>query len=137
MDITETPTSAPGFAVAGSFLEALAASDFDRLAAVLDDNARLSALLPRGYTEWQGAAEIAAAFEGWFGDVEDYELIDASVGQVGSRLQLRWQLRLRGTRLGNQARVVEQYAYVDTASSGRIQTMALLCSGLLEEHLDV
>jgi ketosteroid isomerase-like protein len=136
MDIKATPPSSPGLALAGSLLEALAAGDFDRLAAVFDDDASVSALLPGGFRVWNGAAEIAAVFEGWFGDVEDYELIDASVGQVGARLQLRWQLRLRGARLGSRARVVEQYAYADTASSGRIHRMALHCSGFCREHLN-
>jgi ketosteroid isomerase-like protein len=137
MDITDTTPSTPQFAVAGSWLEALAASDFGRLGTVLDDDASLSALLPSGFKEWHGAAEIAALFEGWFGDVEEFELIDASLGQVGPRLQMRWQLRLRGARLGNQAKVVEQYAYADAASSGRIQKMVLLCSGFCNEHLDL
>jgi hypothetical protein len=136
MDITQTQPVAPQFAVAGSLLEALVASDFDRLAALLDSDASLSALLPGGFTEWHGPAAIAGAFEGWFGDVEASELIDASLGQVGRRLQLRWQLRLRGARFGNQARVVEQYAYADTGSNGRIQRLALLCSGFCKEHPD-
>ena len=134
MDITDTPAAAPHFAVGGSWLEALASSDFDRLGTVLDDKASLAALLPRGFREWRGAAEIAAVFEGWFGDIEQCELIDASLGQVGSRLQMRWQLRLRGARLGDHPRVVEQYAYADTGSSGRIQNMVLLCSGFCTEH---
>jgi hypothetical protein len=137
MDITETPPAAPQVAVAGSLLEALAAGDFDRLAAVLDDGASLAALLPGGFREWHTPAGIAAAFEGWFGDVEASELIGASLGQVGRRLQLRWQLRLRGARFGRQARVVEQYAYADTAPDGRIDRMALLCSGFYKEHVDV
>ena len=136
MVMEETPPSSTGLAAAASLLEALAAGDFDRLAAVFDDDASVSALLPGGFRVWNGAAEIAAVFEGWFGDVEDYKLIDASVGHVGARLQLRWQLRLRGARLGSRARVVEQYAYADTASSGRIHRMALLCSGFCREHLN-
>ncbi len=136
MDMTETPPSAPHFAVAGSLLEALAAGNFEGVAAVLDDDASLAALLPRGFRQWRGATEIAAVFEGWFGDVEQCELIDASLGQIGSRLQLRWQLRLRGTRLGNKTLIVEQHAYCDTGSTGRIQNMALLCSGFCTEHFD-
>ncbi len=128
---------APEFAIGGAWLEALAALDFARLTTVLDDGALLCALLPRGFREWRGASEIAAAFEGWFADAEHCELIDASLGQVGSRLQMRWQLRLRGGRLGNHASFVEQYAYADTGSTGRIQNMALICSGFCPEQLDV
>jgi hypothetical protein len=133
MTTAAVPPSAPQFAVAGSLLEALAASDFARLTTVLDDDASLTALLPGGFREWRGAVEIAAVFEGWFGNVEECALVDASLGQVGARLQMRWQLRLRGERLGNNTCLVEQYAYADTASSGRIQRMALLCSGFCKE----
>ncbi len=122
--------------MAGSLLEALAAGDFDRLSAVFDDRACLSALLPSGFHEWHGATEIRGTFERWFGNAEQYELVDASMGQVGTRLQLRWQLRVRAERLGSQVKIVEQYAYADTGASGRIQRLALLCSGFCPEHLD-
>jgi hypothetical protein len=135
MKTAENPTPAPEFAAAGSFLEALAAADFPGLKTVFDEDATLSALLPRGFKQWRGAAEIAATFERWFGDAEACELVDGSLGQVGSRLQLRWQLRLRAERLGGR-RFVEQYAYADTLSTGRIHNMALLCSGFCDEHLD-
>jgi hypothetical protein len=136
MDTTDQSPSAPQFAVAGSFLEALAAYDFDRFTDLVDDDASLSALLPRGFCEWHGAAEIRAAFERWFGDVEDFEVADASVGQVGPRLQLRWRVRLRATRLGDEAMVVEQHVYADTGATGRIRSMSLLCSGYCKERLD-
>jgi hypothetical protein len=143
MHADEKAPPAPEFAIGGAWLEALAASavlaaeGFARLTTVLDDGASLFALLPGGFREYHGASDIAAAFEGWFGDVEHCELLDASLGHVGSRLQMRWQLRLRGERLGNHARVVEQYAYADTGSTGRIQNMALICSGFCPERLDV
>jgi hypothetical protein len=135
MDTTDTGPNAPQFALAGAFLEALAAHDFDRLAAALDREVSLSALLPRGLCEWHGPAEITAAFNGWFGNVDEFEVIDASVGQVGSRLQLRWRVRVRGARW-DDAMVVEQHVYADTADGGRIRSMRLLCSGFCKEHAD-
>ena len=134
---TATSPSAPRFAVAGSLLEALAARDFDRVSASFEDAASLSALLPRGLCEWQGAAEIGAAFFGWFGDHDDFEVVDASVGQVGSRLQLRWRVRVRGARFDGETRVAEQHAYADTGATGRIRSMVLLCSGFCTGCSDV
>ncbi len=128
MDTTASP-SAPQFAVAGSFLEALASRDFDGLVATLDTDASLSALLPRGFCEWNGASEIRGAFTQWFGDLDEFEVADASVGQVGARLQLRWRVHARGGRFGDTAMVVEQQVYADTAPNGRLRSMALLCSG--------
>jgi hypothetical protein len=126
MDTTDTPPTPPQFAVAGSFLEALAAHDFERLAGVLDADASMAALLPRGFDEWHGAA-----------GVDEFEVVDASVGQVGSRLQLRWRVKVRGGRRGDEPMIVEQHAYADTAPTGRIRAMSLLCSGFCREHLDV
>jgi hypothetical protein len=130
------PETGPRFAVAGLFLEMLAAGDFGRLAGALDADATLAALLPKGFREWNGAGEICAVFEGWFGDVDDFEVVDASVGQVGSSLQLRWRVRVSGARLGDGARLVEQQVYAETGPSGRIRSLRMLCSGFCPEHLD-
>ena len=135
--IANASSSAPQFAVAGLVLEALATRDFDRLDAALDGNAVLCALLPGGYSEWRGAADITAAFERWFGDVDEIEVVDASVDQVGSRLQLRWRVRLRAPRFCDEARLVEQHVYADTTATGRIRSMSLLCSGFCKELFDV
>jgi len=137
MDIADASPSTPQFAVAGSFLEALAARDFGRLGATLDDDATLKALLTRGFDEWRGAAEIRSAFERWFGDADEFEVVDASVGQVGPRLQLRWRVRVHGGRFGAETMVVEQHVYADTAVTGRIRSMSLLCSGFCQAHFDV
>ncbi|MGZ4677350.1 MAG: nuclear transport factor 2 family protein [Acidimicrobiia bacterium] len=133
---TIDPTVTPHFAVAGSFLEALAARDFDRLATTLDDDATLSALLPRGFDEWNGADAIAAAFARWFGSATSFEVADASVGQVGPRLQLRWRVRVLDPSRGEGRMVVEQNVYAETTSEGRIAGMALLCSGFCPETPD-
>ena len=93
-------SAVPQFALAGSFLEGLAAQDFAGLGAALGAAARLRALLPSGLREWAGAEAIADRFARWFGDTEDFELVEATVGEVGGRLHLHWRLRLRAERLG-------------------------------------
>jgi hypothetical protein len=130
------PSSSPPFAVGGLFLEALAAHRFDQLAEAVEPDATLLALLPRGFVDWHGAAEVCAAFRRWFGDVDAFEVADASVGQVGALLQLRWRLRLQGPRLGEATKVVEQHVYAATGSSGRISKLSLLCSGFWDERAD-
>ncbi|HJY03412.1 MAG TPA: hypothetical protein VJ351_21610 [Streptosporangiaceae bacterium] len=123
------PESAP----AGSFLEGLAAQDFAELGDALAADARLRALLPSGLWEWAGAGAIAHRFERWFGDTEDFELVEAAVGEVGGRLHLHWRLRLRAERFGTGWFIVEQQAYADTADGGRIARLDLLCTGYLPE----
>ena len=87
----------PESTLAGSFVEGLAAQDFAELGGALAADACLRALLPSGLREWAGAEAIARVFARWFGDTEDFELVEASVGEVGGRLHLQWQLRLRPT----------------------------------------
>jgi len=123
------PESVP----AGSFLEGLAAQDFAGLGGALAADARLRALLPSGLREWAGAEAIAGRFARWFGDTEDFELMEATVGEVGGRLHLHWRLRLRAERLGAGWFTVEQQAYADTDRSGRIAQLDLLCTGYRRE----
>jgi hypothetical protein len=122
------------FGIAGVFVDALAAHDFDGLAAALDPDATMSALLPRGFVEWHGAGEICAAFAKWFGNVDEFEVADAAIGQVGALLQLRWRVRLQGERFGAEPMIVEQYAYATCGANARIDRIRLLCSGFWNEH---
>jgi hypothetical protein len=120
-------------AVAGVLLEGLAAQDFSRVGAALSPDARLRALLPGGPMEWAGSAEIARIFRRWFGDTERFELVEAGVGEVGGRTHLRWGLRIQAARLGSGWFTVEQQAYADNGSDGRIERLDLLCTGYRRE----
>ena len=123
----------PPFSVAGTFLEAFAARDFARLPDSLSDTVHLSALVPIGLKEWDGPDEIVAAFNWWFGDADRFDLVDAVVGEVGTRLHLRWRVRVRGGRFGERWHVVEQQVYAHTGPDGRITRLFLLCSGFCPE----
>jgi len=120
-------------ASAGSFLEGLAAQDFAELGSALAADACLRALLPSGLWEWAGADAIAHRFARWFGDTEDFELVEAAVGEVGGRLHLHWRLRLRAERLGAGWFTVEQQVYADIGDGGRIARLDLLCTGYRPE----
>jgi ketosteroid isomerase-like protein len=115
---------------AEALLDALAAHDFDRLADAFEPDAVMSALLPRGHDEWQGAVDIRAAFERWFGDVDELEVAHSAISRIGDSLQLHWRLRVcGGPRFGAQPMVVEQHACAQPGPTGRIAQMALLCTG--------
>jgi hypothetical protein len=135
--MTSTTThSPPQFAAAGVFLEQLATGDMTQLAVALEDTASLTALLPRGLKEWRGRDAVCEAFDMFFGGLDELELLDAEVGQVGNRMQLRWRLHARGGRLGDDNFVVEQFCYADGGSTGRIQSMSLVCSGFCRERAE-
>ena len=133
--VTIARIDVPQFSVAGAFLEGLAAQDFARIAATLDDEAHLTALVPSGFKQWHGAEQVGATFRRWFGDVDDFGLVDAAVAEVGQRLHLRWRLRVRAARFGTGWFVVEQQVYADTGGDGRITQLFLLCSGFCREPL--
>ncbi len=118
------------FGSADAFQEGLAAQDFAKLRDALAAGARLRALLPGGTREWTGAEVIAGQFAGWFGGTEDFELVEAGVGEVGGRLHLHWRLRLRAERLGSGWFTVEQQAYADTGEDGRIRPARPALHGL-------
>ncbi len=126
----------PQFARAGSLLEGLAGQDFAQLGSALAADARLRALLPPGLREWTGAQVIADQFALWFGNTQDFDLVEATVGEVGGRLHLHWRLRLRAERLGTGWFTVEQQAYADTDDGGRIAQLDLLCTGYRPEGDD-
>lgn len=121
------------WSVGGIFLEALANRDFDRLAATLGSNIRFRALLPPGPMEWQGPEAVAGAFRSWFGEPDEFELVDATVGEVGGRLHLTWRLRVRPAPfgIGEGWHVIEQQAYAD--ATGTIEALDILCSGFQPE----
>ncbi len=135
MTTTTAPPSVdvPLFSVAGAFLEGLAAQDFPRMAETLDDDAHLRALVPVGLKEWHGPDEIIATFRRWFGDVEEFELVDALIGEVADRLHMRWRIRVRAQRHGEGWFVVEQQVYADAGADGRIARLSLLCTGFRAE----
>ncbi|MET0458969.1 MAG: nuclear transport factor 2 family protein [Ilumatobacteraceae bacterium] len=126
----------PHVPVTDALLGSLARRDFDQLAAVLEPDVVLRALLPGGFHEWTGPERVTEAFGRWFGRVDEFELVAATVGVHGPRLQLSWRARVRGGRFGDAPFVVNQHVYADPGPTGRIQTMAMLCSGFTEERSD-
>jgi hypothetical protein len=82
-----------------------------------------------------GSEAIANRFAGWFGDTEDFEVVETTVGEVGGRSSLRWRMRLRAGRLGQGWFTIEQQAYADTRD-GHIAQLDLLCTGYRAEADD-
>jgi len=118
------------WSVGGLFLEALAARDFTRMADCLDPNATMRALLPYGPDEFHGATRIVETFRLWFGAATGFEVLDGTVGEIGSRLHVAWRLRARPTPWGDDDwHVIEQQVYVRAVE--RIESLDLLCSGFM------
>ncbi len=117
------------------FLECLSAQDFDRLATVFADDVHLRALLPGDMKEWHGAARVTATFIRWFGNTQEFELVDVGIDELPNRVHMWWRARLRAERLGAGWFIVEQQAYLDTDDTDRIGRLSLVCSGYLPEMI--
>lgn len=118
----------PSWSVGGLLLEALAARDFARMAACFAPDATMRALVPRGLSECEGAAQIVERIRGWFGGADEFEVLDGTVGEVGGRVHVSWRLRMHPTPWGDDAwHVVEQQAYLHAGT--HIEAIDLLCSG--------
>lgn len=132
---TKTRTTVQ-WSVGGSFLRALASRDYEQMATTLAANIRFRALLPPGPMQWQGPPQVAEAFRSWFGGADDFELVEATVSEVGGRLHLSWRIRVRPAPfgIGEGWHVIEQHGYADATDA--IETLDLLCSGFRTEGGD-
>ena len=122
----------PSWTVAGNLLDALTRRDFVALAGCLAPDILFRALVPPGPFDLDTAADVTAKFEGWFGGEDEFELVDATAGQIGTRLALRWRVRMWPAGDEAAARVVEQHVYA--TGTDRVESMDLLCSGFHAEH---
>jgi hypothetical protein len=134
MSVTHDHHAVARWSVGGVFLEALANRDYQRMATALSADVRFRAMLPPGPTDCEGSGAVSAVFGSWFGDAEEFELIDATVGEVGGRLHLSWRLRVRPAPfgIGDGWHVIEQHAYADAGDT--IESLDLLCSGFRPDH---
>lgn len=120
----------PWLSVGGLFIEALARQDFAAMADCLDRSVRLRALLPPGPVELAGREAVAGWFRSLFGGPDGLEVADATMGEVGSRLYLRWRVSLRRPGPSGPLLLVEQHVFADVGE--RIDAVDLLCSGFAE-----
>ncbi len=105
---------------------AIAARDYTRLFGVVARDARLRYMIPSGPGQVVGAADVAAKYFEWFGDVDALEVQEVLVQRVSDRTSARYRFLLHE---GRDWEVVEQQAYLDVDADGRIAAIDLLCSG--------
>jgi hypothetical protein len=122
------------FAVAGRFIDGLAARDFDAVVGTLATDVAFRALLPSRMLDLAGRTAVRSVFDTWFGGAERWDLLEAVVGEVGGRIHLRWRLRLTNPDVGPGTFLVEQQVYADAANDGRLSDVALLCTGYLRDE---
>jgi hypothetical protein len=113
--------------IGGRLLDALSHRDFDAMRQLFADDIQFRALVPRGPFELTTAESTAEEFRSWFGGADDFEVLDASLGQVGPKLYARWQVRLTPPGRPNESRIAEQHLFI--SGTEQVETLDLLCSG--------
>lgn len=111
-----------------AFARAGAAKDAAALRAVLSDTIDFQALTPGRHFLAETGTEVAVEviLGRWFASARVDELCSVAVGEVGGRGHVAYRLRVRAW---DGDYLVEQQAYFDTDTDGRIGWMRLLCSG--------
>lgn len=125
----ETDTETPGWSAAAHFLDAFSRRDFAAMAQSLDSEVCLRALIPPGPLGVVGAAGVADCFRRWFGGDDHFEVLDAAIGALGTRMYLRWRVRMRAA--DGAAHIAEQHVFA--TATERIAALDLLCSGFQAE----
>jgi TusA-related sulfurtransferase len=124
----EQPIASHARASVDGFLGALAARDFDRLAACLAPSAQARLLLPRRVEEIDGRDQIRGRLEGWFGSASEFSVVACGRDEIGDRQRASWRFRL--IRDGQSWEQIEQTAYMNLGADG-IERIDLLCSGFM------
>src|SRR5262245_59008556 len=104
----DTPT-----AIGETLLAHLTSHELDRIPDLFEPEANLLALLPGGLLVGESTTDVGEMFHEWLGDVDEYEVLDASIDRVGPKLVARWRVRLRADRFGPTPRIIEQHAYAE------------------------
>lgn len=132
LDTCSVRQDRPSWPVAGILLDALTRRDFAGMGACFDERVAFRALVPPGLIELDTADDVVARFTTWFGGEDTFEVLDASVGQIGGRLYARWKVRMTPSGAPENARVAEQHVY--TRGEDKITALDLLCSGFHHEN---
>lgn len=121
--VDTTPT-----AVTRRFLDALSRRDFTAVAATLDPDVWMRAMLVRETREAHDDHSTIAAMRDWFATAEDVDVRELEQATVEGRQRVRWQFVLRPDWAPGTLHRIEQVGYV-TVRLGRITRLDVVCTG--------
>jgi hypothetical protein len=114
--------------VAGSLLAAIAARDYDAIAACFTADAHFLALTPKPQLrEHTGRDEVADRYRQWLGSLEPFSVTASDWELIADRVRIRYRFRGRDPERGWQEN--EHTAYVRLDRDGRIALLTLSCAG--------
>jgi hypothetical protein len=108
-----------------AFVDALAVRDYDAIESTLAPEVRFRALIPPGVREAASRSEARGYVQTWFGDADEFEIIERTIDTVGEVHHAGYRIHLRedGVRY-----VVQQHVFATVSDRG-IETLDLMCSG--------
>jgi len=112
------------------FMAALSVRDFERLETSFHEGVQFCTFTPRGIRGGYGAAEATGWLRRWFGEADEFEVLDSSVKQVGDHLHIAYCFDVRKH---GKWQTIEQHGYC-TVSNSQIDAMFLVSSGFRPEH---
>src|SRR5882724_11675150 len=90
------------------FMAALSVRDFDRLQASFQEGVQFHALVPEGIRGGFGDAAAVTWLRRWFGNADEFEVLNSSVEQVAERLHIAYTFRLLKH---GEWQIIEQQVY--------------------------
>ena len=113
--------------VAGSFVDALVARDFERAATLLHPEVDFRAMTPKRIWEAADPAGVESIFREWLDDpAETVQSVEATAPDtIANTFRVGWQARLT---TADGPRIFEQQAYV-RERDGQIGWMRIVCTG--------
>jgi len=109
-----------------SFMQALAAMDFDAVERIFSPKVNFRSLVPSGERFASTASAAVGWLRDWFGDEETIQPLQSNVEMVRDVLCIHYRFRVRAQ--GGEWQIIEQHAYSEI-QRGRIAEMRLVCSG--------
>lgn len=107
------------------FLNAVAARDWDGVAACFAPDARLRMQSPGPLRDEQGQEAIGARYRAWFGDLDGFALRERDARRIEDRVRVHYLAAGSG-------KVTDHTGYLALAD-GRIAWIVMTCSGFRKE----
>jgi hypothetical protein len=112
--------------VGSRLLTAIAARDYDAIAACFSATTRFDVLTPHQLRRHASAEEAAERYRRWLEPLGQFEVLESDSAPIADRLRIRYRFQGRDPERGWQLNEHTGYAAVE---GGQIASMTLTCAG--------
>ncbi|MGZ4280707.1 MAG: nuclear transport factor 2 family protein [Gaiellaceae bacterium] len=108
------------------FVDALGRRDWDAVRALLAEDVKLRALVPKMLREEDGADAVIDRFRFWWDKLDDFRVLDSGADEMAGLAEVRY--RFAGHDAEDGEVCVEQQCFL-VVEDGRIAVINSVCSG--------